>query len=187
MIVRKKGMISVRTERVGIPSSLFPMFDGEDESDEEETAEWEEEDGPADPGDVEKVEMLMEGQLVITSSRAELIWEESELSGMEGATTKLGFSADLPGLVSMLRDGTVSTALVFEERRRHICLYNTPFSSFEVCVQALHVDNTLTLDGHLFLDYLIEIRGSRTERCKMWVGFREDTTDRFPPAEAQPN
>lgn len=171
MIVRKKGMIAIRTQRTGIPAPLFSeMDDEEDETDDG----FEEDDCPVDPDGTEEMEMLMEGRLVMTSARTELVWEESELSGMEGATTKLGFAADQPGLVSMLRDGTVSTALVFEEHRRHICLYNTPFSAFEVCVQALHVDNTLILDGHLFLDYLIEIRGSRTERCRMWVEFREE-------------
>ena len=73
----------------------------------------------------------------------------------------------------MLRGGSVNTALIFEAGRRHICIYNTPFSAFEVCVQALRVDNRVLTDGSLLLDYLIEIHGNRTERCRMEVAFAE--------------
>lgn len=115
----------------------------------------------------------MEGKLIVTGERAELVWHESELTGMEGATTKIGFALDSPDLVSMLRSGSVNTALIFEAGRRHICIYNTPFSAFEVCVQALRVDNRVLTDGSLLLDYLIEIHGNRTERCRMEVRFAE--------------
>ena len=129
------------------------------------------EQGKAAPSP-EVMELLLEGRLVTAGERAELVWQESELTGMEGSTTKIGFALDAPGLVSMLRSGSVNTALVFEAGRRHTCIYNTPFSAFEVCVQGLEVDNRLLADGALVLDYLIEVRGNRTERCRMEITFR---------------
>lgn len=175
MIRRTRGMICLRTRRVGIPMPLFP--EAEDGTDCEEDAdcgdECEDCDLPEEEGEAEDIELAMEGKLVVTGERAELVWHESELTGMEGSTTKIGFFLDSPGLVSMLRGGSVNTALVFEEGRRHICVYNTPFSAFEICVQGLRVDNRLLTDGTLELDYLIEIRGNRTERCRMEVSFIE--------------
>ena len=85
--------------------------------------------------------------------------------------TKIGFDLDTPELVSMLRGGAVNTAMIFEAGRRHICVYNTPFSSFEVCIHTLEVRNHILTSGELYLDYLIEIHGARTERCKMTVTF----------------
>ncbi len=181
MIRRKIGMITVRTRRVGVPMPLFTGFDDTDEDDVEDGYEGDcgdcGEEFPELPDDgnegVEEMELAMEGKLVETGERAELVWHESELTGMEGATTKVGFALDAPTLVSMLRGGSVNTALIFEAGRRHICIYNTPLSSFEVCVQALRVENRLLADGFLLLDYLIELRGNRTERCRMEIRFLE--------------
>lgn len=174
MLTKKKGLIVMRTERIGIPAPLFAgLFDAPEEEPDEEDEEFDLPEDMTEPGEPEKAEMLMEGRLVCTSERAELMWEESELTGMEGATSKIGFAHRYPELISMLRSGSVDTALVFEPRRRHVCVYNTPFSAFEVCVQGIAVENTLLKNGKLHLDYLIEIRGNRTERCRMWIEFRE--------------
>ena len=66
----------------------------------------------------------------------------------------------------MLRDGAVSTVLVFESGKRHHCIYQTPFMPIEVCVHTLKVENRLLEEGYLNLDYIIEIRGARAERTK---------------------
>ena len=69
-------------------------------------------------------------------------------------------------MVSMIREGVVSTALVFEAGKRHHCLYQTPFMPFEVCVYTKKVENRLLDEGYLELDYMIEIRGARAERTQ---------------------
>lgn len=188
MIERICGMISVVTKRVGVAQPLFPEEgdadgdfedrDGRDGYDEDgdscDSCDDCNEDDLQGIGETEELELWLEGRLVTTSERAELVWLESELTGMEGSTTKLGFSLREPGLVSMLRSGTVNTALVFEQGVRHTCLYHTPFSTFEVCVQGLRVENRLLTDGTMELDYLIELRGNRTERCQMSVQFQKN-------------
>lgn len=179
MIRRTCGMIFLHTRRVGLPLPLFPDAAGDPDDADEDCDDCDDCDDcelPEEEGDAEDLELTMEGKLIVTGERAELVWQESELTGMEGSTTKISFFLDSPGLVSMLRGGSVSTALVFEENRRHICIYHTPFSAFDVCVQALTVDNRLLSDGKLSLDYLIEVRGNRTERCRMSLSFLPDKT-----------
>jgi uncharacterized beta-barrel protein YwiB (DUF1934 family) len=105
----------------------------------------------------------------------ELIYAESELTGMKGSMTAIGFDRANPGLVSMMRTGPVRTAMTFEEGRRHICLYNTPYSEFEVCVRTVKVNNRLLQENKLDLDYLIEIHGAQAEHCKMTVTLRPGT------------
>ena len=119
--------------------------------------------------------MLMEGKLLTTEYRVELIYAESELTGMQGSMTDIGFDRANPNLVSMMRTGPVRTAMTFEEGKRHICLYNTPFSEFEVCVRTLKVNNRLLEENRLELDYLIEIHGAQAEHCKMTVTLRPGT------------
>ncbi len=170
-MTKRNVMISMLTARTELP---FSMMEGaEDEA-------WDREPAPAEHGALppfadelpEPSEMLMEGRLVTSPDRVELVYDETELTGMEGSVTSIGFSRSQPSLVSMMRTGPVRTALVFEENRRHLCLYNTPFSDFEVCVHALRVENRLLADGILELDYLIEIHGARAERCKMQISVR---------------
>lgn len=171
MLTKKEGMITIQTVRRGIPVPLFSPDGGNAEFDEEDLPEEDFEEGEETSDGPENAEMMMEGRLVITSKRAELVYHESELTGMEGSVTKIGFDLDMPHLITMLRGGSVSTALVFEPHQRHICVYNTPFSSFEVCVHTLEIRNELLEKGSLYLDYLIEIHGARTERCQMTLTF----------------
>ena len=165
MSTKRNVMIKILSTRTEITRSLFA-----DETIEEELIE--------DAGDPnaempEPIELWMEGRLVVGDQRAELVYEESELSGMEGSISVIGFDLQTPGLVSMMRSGLVNTALIFEEHTRHMCMYQTPFSEFEVCVHSLCVRNRLLNDGVLELDYLIEMHGAQTERCKMTVSIKE--------------
>ncbi|MBE6634216.1 MAG: DUF1934 domain-containing protein [Ruminococcaceae bacterium] len=171
MLTKKNVMITMKTLRQGLSVSLFGRAE---EPIEEEDLPVEEDREDYDPefDAPEESEIMTEGYLIKTSNRIDLIYKEGELTGMEGSTTKIGFHPDYPTLVSMLRSGVVNTALVFEPQRRHHCVYNTPFSSFEVCVHTLEVRNDLPNGGELYLDYLIEIHGAKTERCKMTVTVR---------------
>lgn len=120
---------------------------------------------PREP-EPEIIEINARGTLCRRDGRFEVSYEETEATGMEGSLTAISFREDEPGVVSMIREGAVSTVLVFEEACRHHCLYQTPFMPFEVCVHTVKVDNRLAAEGHLSLDYIIEIRGARAERTK---------------------
>ena len=161
---KRQVMINILSKRTEYGNSLF-----EAESDEELM----EDDGDEGTYSDEPIELLTEGRLLLGEHRVELVYEESELSGMEGSVTSIGFDIDSPMLVTMMRSGAVSTALVFEEGKRHICVYRTPFSDFEVCAVALKVENRLLDLGRLDLDYVVEIHGAQAERCKMCITVRE--------------
>lgn len=98
-------------------------------------------------------------------SRIEIEYEESEITGLEGSKTKVFFDKDTPTLVSILREGAVSTALVFEEGRRHLCVYETPYFPIELCVNTLSLENTLTYNGGTIkAEYLVEMNGVLAEK-----------------------
>ncbi|MBQ9785319.1 MAG: DUF1934 domain-containing protein [Clostridia bacterium] len=167
-MTKRDVMIHMLTSRLELGGSLF---DDEDENEESE-------EGGIDFGALlgempEPTEMLMEGRLVTNSTRVELMYEESELTGMEGSVTSIGFDRNNPSLVSMMRTGAVRTALTFEEGKRHFCVYNTPYSDFEVCVRAICVENELLTSGKIKLDYVVEIHGAQAEHCKMTIDVRQ--------------
>ncbi len=122
---------------------------------------------------IEKIEMFTEGEMTVIpdpavgASTVAIIYRESELTGMEGATSTVTYRTDDRGLLTMLRSGTVKTALTFRAHHRAICTYDTPYMPFQIGIHALIVDNRLDTDGELLLDYLIEIKGGVAERCTM--------------------
>ncbi len=122
---------------------------------------------------IERMEVMTAGEMtVITAADGTTVaisYAESELTGMEGALSTVTYREDDPGLVTMLRSGTVKTALTFRAHTRAICTYDTPYMPFQIGIHALTVDNRigLALGGTLLLDYLIEIKGGVAERCIM--------------------
>ena len=189
--------IRIFTERTGFDMPLAGVFGGipsgdfspdEDEPPEDLPEEIEENNDPKEPdapegeafppedtalsgedSEPEKSEFFAVGKLVETENRLEIVYEESVLTGMEGSVTSIGFAKDEPGIVSMVRRGFVDTTLVFEEGKRHITIYQTPFAEFELSVCALSVQNLLLREGVINLDYVTELHGARTERCKMQI------------------
>ena len=82
------------------------------------------------------------------------------------------FDKKTPGLVSILREGAVSTALVFEEGRRHLCVYETPYFPIELCVNTLSLENTLTYNGGFIrAEYLVEMNGILAEKTIITISL----------------
>ena len=131
---------------------------------------------------IEKIELFTEGFLTVTpdgsfteepSYTVAITYDETELTGMEGAHSTVTYRTADRGLVSMLRTGMVSTAMTFKAHHRSICTYETPYMPFSIGVHALVVDNRLDTEGILKLDYIIEIKGGCAERCEMTMTIQE--------------
>lgn len=168
----KKVRIFLRTERYGVAAQLFEdIATGMSEADVFVNSMLEPQDDDEGP---QSMEMYSDARLRLTDDMFSLSYEESELTGMEGTSSQLSFMRSQPELITMLRSGSVSTALVFEPNKRHFCTYKTPFMPFEVCVHTLRIDNKLLGDAAtLDLDYIVEIRGAQAERCKLHLEIKE--------------
>ncbi len=160
MSAEKDIRIHIDSVRYEVEASLFSQEAGEDES---EIGLFEVNEGGDEP---EKMEIKTVGRYSVADGRAEISYDETELTGMEGARTLVSFSLNSPEIVTMLRTGSVTTALVFEKGKRHHCVYNTPYMTFEVCVHTLDVKNDIEKNGSVSIDYIVEIRGARAERTK---------------------
>jgi uncharacterized beta-barrel protein YwiB (DUF1934 family) len=176
--VLKRVALTITTERFGVAADLFDemlevMEQGEISRALTEPV-YDVENGETEP---QQSEMFYTARLRMTDTEFSLTYEESELTGMEGSESQLSFRLAERGLLTMLRTGSVTTALVFEQGKRHMCVYQTPYMPFEVCVHTLRVDNRLAMDGRiggsLDLDYVVELRGAQAERCQMHVEIRE--------------
>ena len=170
----KKVMIHISSRHTEASDALFSYMFGENDPAEKNANEHfpteEEEDFDSD----EPLEILTEGSLFVSKDgRVTLSYTETELSGMEGAKTSVVFDKGTEGLVTMMRSGPVNTALVFEAGNRHICVYQTPYMPFELCVHTLKVENHLLSEGKLYLDYIIEFRGAKAEHNLFTLTVRD--------------
>ncbi len=129
----------------------------------------------SDEGDAENVEFYTEGELVISpDGQYTLSYDESELTGMEGSVTSVNFDLSEPSLVTLMRTGAYRMAMVFEQGKRHICTYQTPYMPIELAVTTSVLENTLTDEGgHLYAEYSIDAGGMRCERAKIRLEARE--------------
>ena len=91
----------------------------------------------------EIMEINSMGTMTDDGERISISYEESEATGMMGSTTTVSFLKSAPHIITMARSGAVSATLVFEEGKRHHCVYNTPIMPFEVCVHTMKVENNL--------------------------------------------
>ena len=148
--------IRLRSIRYEVEESLFSVEDGEG-------VRMMEDGGAPEP---QTIDINTVGKRERSEGRLKISYEETEATGMDGSVTAITFLTDQPEVVSMIREGVVSTVLVFEEGKRHHCLYQTPFMPFEICVHTMKVENRLVEEGYLMLDYVIEIRGAKAERTK---------------------
>lgn len=172
----KKVMIHISSRHTEASDALFSyMFGENDPAEQSADGRLHEDDEDGIDGD-EPLEILTEGSLFVSKEgRVTLSYTETELSGMEGAKTSVVFDKGSEGLVTMMRSGPVNTALVFEAGSRHICVYQTPYMPFELCVHTLRVDNHLLDEGKLYLDYIIEFRGAKAEHNLFTLTVRESS------------
>lgn len=103
----------------------------------------------------DEMELVTEGRLICNDKGVLVSYQETELTGLEGTTTLLRINGPV---VTLLREGTVNSQMVFEEGRRHLSMYETPYGSMSVGISTRRVKNTIgETGGELEIDYAIEI------------------------------
>lgn len=108
------------------------------------------EDGP------DEMELVTAGRLVRDERGGFTVsYQESELTGLEGTTTVVRIDGPR---VTLLREGTVNSQMVFEEGRKHLSMYETPYGALSVGINTRRMRSTVgEAGGELEIDYAIEI------------------------------
>ncbi len=116
------------------------------------------------------IDIDYEGVLRVSDSRIELEYAESELTGMQGAKTAIGFERENPTIVTMTRSGSVSSMLCFEAGERIISSQTADNYELTLGIDTYELENTLGEDGgEIKIRYGIEFRGSLVERVLLHV------------------
>ena len=104
----------------------------------------------------ETIELVTEGLLAKEGEGAyTLSYQESELTGLEGTLTTFQIEKNR---ITLLRIGEFNSQMVFEEGRRHLSMYETPYGALSVGVNTRRMHSDLGLaGGNIEIDYAIEI------------------------------
>ena len=104
----------------------------------------------------EEMELVTSGTLKRDGAGGYTVsYQETELTGLEGTVTKLHIK---DGQVTLLREGSINSQMVFEEGRRHLSMYETPYGALSIGVNTRRMRSTLgEAGGDLEIDYAIEI------------------------------
>ena len=104
----------------------------------------------------EEMELVTAGTLKMDGAGGCTVsYQETELTGLEGTTTKLYIQK---GKVTLLREGSINSQMVFEEGRRYLSMYETPYGALSIGVNTRRMRSTVgEAGGDLEIDYAIEI------------------------------
>ncbi|WP_294536543.1 DUF1934 domain-containing protein [uncultured Pseudoflavonifractor sp.] len=120
----------------------------------------------------ETIELVTEGLLAKEGEGAyTLSYQESELTGLEGTLTTFQIE---DGRITLMRHGEVNSQMVFEEGRRHLSMYNTPYGALAVGIKTHSMD--CRMDDHggsIEINYAIEIEHAVAGQNLFQIQVRE--------------
>lgn len=121
--------------------------------------------------DNDAIELVTDGKYGYSDDLCKLIYMESELTGLEG--TKTSFTIEPTSMV-MEREGTLNSRMVFEQGKKHLFLYETPFGSTTMAVDTKRVFTKLDEHGgDMEVDYIINFEHAAVGRNKFRINVRE--------------
>lgn len=108
--------------------------------------------------EAEVIELVTEGTLEELENGWEIVYQESDLTGLAGVTTS--FLVE-PGKIVLTRTGPLKSQMVFSLGQPHESLYQMEFGALLITVCATKIEYEITeQDGTVDLDYTIEIEQS---------------------------
>ena len=104
--------------------------------------------------ETDHIDLITHGTLRDLEGALEVSYQETELTDMDGTTTSIILQGNQ---VTLMRNGPVCSQMVFEQGRRHLSVYATPYGNLEIAVFTRRLGNHLTAEGGtLEIDYALE-------------------------------
>lgn len=115
----------------------------------------------------ENIEMITPGKFYKKENAYYIVYDETEISGMEGTTTTVKIGRDE---VSLIRFGTTSTKLNFKKGIKDISLYRTPYGVMELEIEPSLVDVDIDDNGgEIMLMYLLDAGGQQITTNELYI------------------
>lgn len=117
------------------------------------------------------VELVTGGSYEYCGEGSWFTYEESELTGMEGTLTTFRME---DGLVTLTREGSVNTQMLFQKGRRHVFLYDTPLGSLTMGVDTQRLSTRADEHGgQMDIIYAVDIDNVPLEKNTFRIDWKE--------------
>lgn len=118
----------------------------------------------------EVIEVVTPGKFHLEESEFKAVYEESEISGMDGTTTTLVIKDDV---LVLEREGSTSTRMEFKKGEDVISLYNTPYGMMNINISTKELDIDMDEDGGvIYTKYVLGLEGQPGITTELKVKIR---------------
>ncbi|SHE86628.1 DUF1934 domain-containing protein [Alkalibacter saccharofermentans] len=110
-------------------------------------------------GKEDVIELVTEGEMYRKSTSDYIIYDETEVSGLEGTTTTLQIDK---GKMSIIRLGSTNSHMIFEKGRKNFNTYATPYGDMTMSVYTHKLDvdyDNEDMPTDIHINYNVEIQG----------------------------
>ncbi len=119
----------------------------------------------------ESVELVTDGSYEYGMDASWFTYLESEITGMEGTVTTFRVE---PGLVTLTREGSVNSQMLFQKGRKHVFLYDTPFGAMTMGVDTQQLrTETGEHGGRLDIVYSVDVDNVPLGRNTFRIDWKE--------------
>ena len=127
--------------------------------------------GPYLVDETDTIELITSGEYAQEDAEIVFSYMESEMTGMEGTRTTFRIS---PHQVTLTREGTLNAQMVFEQGKKHVFLYETPFGATSMGVDTKRlVHNLGEQGGEMEIDYTIDVDSVIVSENSFIISVRE--------------
>lgn len=124
-------------------------------------------------GEVDSIEMMTAGRWYDKNGVRYIIYEDTNISGLEGTKTMLKLEADQ---VSLVRMGEVEYRQEFCLGKKSISPYATPYGTMQMSIETRQLDISLeAAGGSIYVVYDLEINGQWQSANTLSVKVREES------------
>lgn len=118
----------------------------------------------------EVIEVVTPGKFHLGESEFKAVYEESEISGMDGTTTTLVIKDDA---LILEREGSTTTRMEFKKGEEVVSLYNTPYGMMNINISTKELDIDMDDDGGvIYTKYILGLEGQPGITTELKVKIR---------------
>ena len=122
--------------------------------------------------DNSEIEVVTPGEFTVCDDGFKAVYQETEISGMEGTVTRLLINDNS---VSLEREGTTTSKMYFEKDKSDVSLYDTPYGTLELKIKTNELEIDLNENGgNVFIDYKMIIGDQSVQNTKLKINIKSD-------------
>lgn len=120
--------------------------------------------------DSDIIEVVTPGDFYKKDGSYYAVYEETEISGMEGTTTTLKIGSDN---FSLIRTGSTSGKMDFDNKEDSISMYNTPYGTIELTIETKELKIDIDENGgDVFINYNMSISGQSPQNTELKINIK---------------